>query len=61
LKLASAGFSIISGLARGRDIFPYEAVLSAGADTIAVSGCGLGHTYPPEKIKLKQQIVEQGV
>ena len=47
MKLASAGFSIISGLARG-------------TDTIAVFGCGLGHTYPPENIKLKQQIVEQG-
>ena len=47
MKLASAGFSIISGLARG-------------TDTIAVFVCGLGHTYPPENIKLKQQIVEQG-
>ena len=47
MKLASAGFSIISGLARG-------------TETIAVFGCGLGHTYPPENIKLKQQIVEQG-
>ena len=60
MKLASAGFCIISGLARGTDTFPYEAALSAGADTIAVFGCGLGHTYPPENIKLKQQIVEQG-
>ena len=58
--MASAGFSIISGLVRGTDTFPYEAPLSAGADTISVFGCGLGHTYPPENIKLKQQIVEQG-
>ena len=60
MKLASAGFSIISGLARGIDTLPHEAGLSAEADTIAVFGCGLGHTYPPENIKLKQQIVEQG-
>jgi DNA processing protein len=61
LKLASAGFSIISGLARGIDTLAHKAALSAGADTIAVFGCGLGHTYPPENIKLRQQIVDQGV
>ena len=60
MKLVSAGFSTISTLARGRDTLPHEAALSAGADTIAVFGCGLGHTNPPENIKLKQQIVEQG-
>ncbi len=60
LKLASAGFSIISGLARGIDTLAHKAALSAGADTIAVFGCGLGHTYPPENIKLRKQIVEQG-
>lgn len=61
LKLASAGFSIISGLARGVDTLAHKAALSAGADTIAVFGCGLGHTYPPENIKLRQKIAEQGV
>ena len=60
LKLASAGFSIISGLARGIDTLSHKAALSAGANTIAVFGCGLGHTYPPENIKLRQQIFEQG-
>ena len=60
LKLASAGFSIISGLARGIDTLAHKAALSAGADTIAVFGCGLGHTYPPENINLRKQIVEQG-
>ncbi len=29
-------------------------------DTIAVFGCGLGHTYPPENINLRKQIVKQG-
>ena len=60
LKLASAGFSIISGLARGIDTLAHKSALSAGADTIAVFGCGLGHTYPPENINLRKQIVEQG-
>ena len=60
LKLASAGFSIISGLARGIDTVAHKAALSAGADTIAVFGCGLGHTYPQENINLRKQIVQQG-
>lgn len=60
LKLASAGFSIISGLARGIDTLSHKAALSAGADTVAVFGCGLGHTYPPENINLRKQIIEQG-
>ena len=38
----------------------HKSALSAGADTIAVFGCGLGHTYPPENINLRKQIVEQG-
>jgi len=60
LKLATAGFSVIIGLARGIDTLAHKAALSAGAYTIAVFGCGLVHTYPPENIKLRQQIVEQG-
>mgnify|MGYP003973594957 FL=1 len=60
LKLASAGFSIISGLGRGVETMGHKAALSAGADTIAVFGCGLGHTYPPENINLRKQIAEQG-
>jgi DNA processing protein len=59
-KLTSARFSMISSLARGIDTLAHKAALSAGADTIAVFGFGLGHTYPPENIKLRQQIVEQG-
>ena len=60
LKLPSAGFSIISGLVRGIDTLAQKSALSAGADTIAVFGCGLGHTYPPENINLRKKIIEQG-
>jgi DNA processing protein len=60
LKLASAGFNLVSGLARGADSLAHREVLEAGADTIAVFGCGLGHTYPPENRKLRNEIIEQG-
>lgn len=60
VKLASAGFSLVSGLARGIDTLVHKAALEAGTETIAVFGCGLGHTYPPENRKLRNEIVEQG-
>jgi DNA processing protein len=60
LKLALAGFNLVSGLARGIDSMAHRAALEAGADTIAVFGCGLGHTYPPENRKLRNEIVQQG-
>ena len=60
VKLASAGFSIVSGLARGIDTLAHKAAIEAGADTIAVFGCGIGHTYPAENRKLRNEIVQQG-
>lgn len=59
-KLASAGFSLVSGLARGIDTQAHKAALEAGADTLAVFGCGLGHTYPPENRKLRSEIIQKG-
>ena len=60
MNLASAGFSIINGLARGIYTLPHKEAISAGADIIAVFSCCFGTPIPPEHIKLKQQIVEQG-
>jgi len=59
-ELASLGFTVISGMARGLDGAAHEAALSAGGRTIAVLGSGVDRPYPPEHEKLYHRISESG-
>lgn len=58
--IARAGWTLVSGLARGIDGAAHRGTVSAGGLGIAVLGCGLDIAYPREHAGLRDELVALG-
>jgi len=59
--LANAGFTIVSGMAKGIDTLSHKAALKRGKTTVAITGTGLDIIFPPENKNLAREIEKNGV
>jgi len=60
MQLASAGMTVVSGLATGVDTVAHQAALKAKGRTIAVLGSALDCLYPRENAGLAGDVAKQG-
>jgi len=58
--LAEAGYTVVSGLARGTDTAAHHAAVKAGGRTLACLGCGVDVAYPAENRALAESITQSG-
>ena len=58
--LARAGYTVVSGLARGIDAAGHRGALAAGGRTLAVLGSGVLSIYPPEHRGLADEVIASG-
>lgn len=59
-ELASAGLTVVSGLARGVDSIAHEGALKVGGNTVAVLGGALNKLYPADHAPLARRIIQSG-
>ncbi len=59
-KVAGAGVTVVSGLAKGVDTAVHRGALKGGGTTLAVLGCGVDVVYPKENARLMEQMIKKG-
>jgi DNA processing protein len=59
-NLATAGYSVCSGLALGIDSESHHGALEKQGLTVAVLGCGIDQIYPRSNLRLAQELAERG-
>lgn len=57
-ELGTAGFVVVSGMARGIDAAAHQGALASG--TVAVLGGGVDDIYPPDNAELYARLIEDG-
>ncbi len=60
-QIASAGLTVVSGMAMGIDSCAHRGALEAGGMTVAVLGTGVDIPYPPRNARLYDEIVDRGL
>ncbi|MEX2280434.1 MAG: DNA-processing protein DprA [Acidimicrobiia bacterium] len=59
-SVVSAGWTVVSGLARGIDTASHLGALDGRGRTVAVLGCGIDTWYPASNRQLGERILESG-
>lgn len=58
-EMVAAGFTVVSGLAKGVDVTAHRACIAAGGQTAAVIGTPLSQAYPAEHADLQELIWQE--